>query len=220
MQMPTELTYPTAGGRLALLVVGVGVWAAAVLVGFGFLSWYDHTPGPRSTAPDVWPADSCLRPTPGRHCLVLALHPHCPCSRATLGELQVILQQCGERLAVHVLFYTPQGFDLEWARTDLWERAAALHGVTVRCDEGGAEGRRFGAVTSGHAVLYGPDGDLLFRGGLTGGRGQTGANAGRAAVIAHVLGAAGPQQADVFGCPLDSRPCQEHSGEEACTAKK
>ncbi len=85
----------------------------------------------------------------------------------------------------------------------MWDRAAALHGVTVWTDEDGAEGQRFGAATSGHAVLYGPDGGLLFRGGITGARGHIGDNDGREAVIAHVLKmATAPSRTDVFGCPI------------------
>jgi hypothetical protein len=207
-------------GRLALACGGVVAWVAATLGGFGYLGWYDQNPGPPPAAPASWPVASHIRPTPGRPCLVLTLHPHCPCSRATLDELEAILQRCGDGVEVHVLFSTPEGYGAEWAHTDLWERAAALRGVTVWCDEGGVEGRRFGATTSGHAALYGADGSLLFRGGITPGRGTAGDNAGRAAVIAHVLGTRGPVRADVFGCPLNARQCSNDSGEEPCTDRK
>jgi hypothetical protein len=220
MQLTSESVRRNAGGRVALLGVVAIMWVGAVGGGFGFLGWYDQTPGPTPAAPDAWPADSCIQPTQGRYCLVLALHPHCPCSRATLGELEAILSQCGDRLAVHVLFDTPQAFGPDWARTDLWDRAAALPEVTVWCDAGGAEGRKFGAATSGHAALYGPDGTLRFRGGITRGRAQTGDNASSAAVIAHVRGAAGPKRAAVFGCPLETRPNPDASEGEPCTDKK
>jgi hypothetical protein len=118
--------------------------------------------------------------------------------------LKEILSRCGDRVEAHVLFYTPRGGGPDWARTDLWDRAAATPGVNVWIDAGGAEGRRFGAVTSGQVCLYDPPGDLRFSGGITSGRGQAGDNVGRAAVIGHVLGTGQvPVRADVFGCPLE-----------------
>jgi hypothetical protein len=123
--------------------------------------------------------------------------------------LEEILRRCGERLEVHVLFYIPAGYRAEWAHTDLWERAAALQGMQLWTDEEGKEGQRFGAATSGHAVLYGPDGGLLFRGGITAARGHVGDNDGCEAVIAHVLRTtATTSRTDVFGCPLVGRYCK------------
>src|SRR5581483_6059305 len=136
-------------------------------VGFGLLWKYEQTPGAAAAAPVEWPTACRIPRSPGRCCLVVALHPHCWCSQATITELEEILRQCGDTLEVHLLFYTPPGYSADWAHTDLWDRAA-LPGVTRWIDEDGAEARLFGAATSGHAVLYGPNGRLLFRGGITG----------------------------------------------------
>jgi hypothetical protein len=190
-------------GRRALVSACIATWAGAVLAGFGYLAQYDHSPGLAGTASSAWPGDSRFLPVPHCYTLVVALHPKCSCSRATLSELEEIMRRCGGRMDAHVLFWTPDGCDSQWARTDLWDQAAAIRGVQVWSDQGGAEVRRFGGATSGHTVLYGPSGELLFRGGITGARGHVGDNTGRAAIIAHVLGTVTDmQQTDVFGCSL------------------
>jgi hypothetical protein len=186
-----------------ILLAALPVWLLAVGAGFGLLLRYEHTPGGREAACPRWPTGSRVSPDPERATLVVAAHPHCPCTRATIEELAHIMTWCQGRVRAHVLFVRPASFAPGWERTGLWDRAAALPGVTVSCDEDGAEARRFGAVTSGHALLYGPDGRLLFSGGITGSRGHQGENAGRRAVIALLTeGAPGPSEAPVYGCPL------------------
>jgi hypothetical protein len=204
----------------ALWTASVVLWCLAVAAGFGFLGKYEATPGPATAAPASWPSDSRLHPNAHRPCLVVALHPHCPCSRATLAELEEISQRCGERLDLHILFYTPTGCGSEWAQTDLWERAMALAGVTVWTDVDGKEGQRFGALTSGHVALYGSDGRLLFHGGITRARGHAGDNDGREAVLAHVLGTAQRARTEVFGCPLCERPLLgDMTGDTECRTR-
>jgi hypothetical protein len=85
----------------------------------------------------------------------------------------------------------------------LWQTAASIPGVEVAADQGGAMAARFGATTSGQAVLFSPAGDQLFSGGITGARGHQGENRGRNSVVAMVLGRpADTNQTPVFGCSL------------------
>ncbi len=202
--------------RLVLLG-GLVLWAAAVAVGFGRLLEYASTPGATGAAPASWPADSPLRPDPDRANLVLFVHPRCPCSRATLDELERLMTRCHGLVTAHVLCYRPAGVPEGWERTDLWERASAVPDVRVLPDEGGALARLFGTATSGQALLYDRDGRLLFRGGLTNSRGHAGPGAGTEAVIELLTtGAAGRTQTPVFGCPL-SEPCSpETQGGPSC----
>ncbi|HUR53184.1 MAG TPA: hypothetical protein VMZ71_03580 [Gemmataceae bacterium] len=74
--------------------------------------------------------------------------------------------------------------------------------MEVECDRDGATARKFGAETSGHAVLTDPTGRVVFRGGLTQARGRTGASEGRNAVTVWVSGGVGATVTPVFGCPL------------------
>jgi hypothetical protein len=110
-------------------------------------------------------------------------------------------------LSVHVLFYQPRNAPAGWTKSDLGEIAAAIPGVTASWDDSGLEATRFGAATSGHVVLYGALGRLLFSGGITASRGHSGDNAGRDAIVSAIsTGEPGQGAAPVFGCSLlDSR---------------
>src|SRR5881409_1281761 len=112
----TKAARVTARGRLAngsLLAASV-TWLALVVVGLGILLRYSLTPGRQGDPPSVWPAASRIdRPADG-YTLVLAAHPHCPCTRATLQELAVIMTRCHGRVAARVLFVEPEGFSEPW----------------------------------------------------------------------------------------------------------
>jgi hypothetical protein len=106
-----------------------------------------------------------------------------------------------------VLFYKPAGEADAWAKTDLWQSAAALPGVTVLADDDGREAQRFNSTTSGQVVLYDTAGRLLFSGGITGARGHAGDNAGRSAIVALLnRGVAAHKETPVFGCALFAAP--------------
>ena len=195
-------------------------WAAAVAFGLWRLWTYESTADIPARPPLTWPAETRVSRPAGLPTLVLLAHPRCPCSRATIGELAKLMADCHGKLGATVLVLRPDGVPDGWERTDLWDSAAAIPGVSVTSDAGGAESRRFGAATSGQALLYGADGRLLFAGGITESRGHQGDNAGRSAVAALVLGSGGPAQtalAPVYGCPLfsESSPCPTN-GTPAC----
>ncbi len=207
---------PFPARRLAV-VAAVALWLAAAGTGFGLLEAYKAVPGDAAAAPPSWPAGSQVRPDPGRASLLLFCHPHCPCTRASLDELEAVLTRCGGRASARVLFVVPEEGPRDWEHTDLWRCAAGLPGVVVRADAGGREARRFSASTSGHALLYGPDGRLLYHGGLTGSRVHAGDNPRRAAVLALLRGAAaGPLEGPTFGCSLFDSSFPRPESEPAC----
>jgi hypothetical protein len=132
------------------------------------------------------------------------VHPHCPCSRATVDELAGIVARC-ERLAVRVVAVKPAGVPDRWEQTSLLASARKIPGADVLVDSDGAEAAAFGAQTSGHAQLYSSAGALLFSGGITAARGHAGDNAGEDAIVKLVnASAADTRQTPVFGCPLAS----------------
>jgi hypothetical protein len=135
--------------------------------------------------------------------LVMFIHPHCPCSRATLGELEILLSHCKGKLEARLWFFLPETEPAAWAQSDLWATATRLPNTSLNLDPGGTEQRRFGARVSGEAFLFLPDGTLAFHGGITGGRGHAGDNAGRAAVEWILLhGGQTTATAPVYGCEL------------------
>jgi hypothetical protein len=179
------------------------IWLAAVSTGMGVLWVYDHTPGEDTNVPNHWPAQSKILPAPHVPTLIMFAHPQCPCTRASIGELSLLMTHCQNQVKACVVFLRPKRSAEEWLHTDLWRRAEAIPGVTVRADEGGAEARFFRVTTSGHVVLYDVGGNLLFSGGITLARGHSGDNAGRSDIVAwiHHETAAGAQT-PVFGCSL------------------
>ncbi len=187
----------------AKVLVGLAAWLAAVGMGFWGLALYETRPGTEATAPQAWPARSGLARDPDRPTLVLFLHPHCPCSRASLGELEEVLHRHPEDLRTFVLVCKPSGVPQGWDQSATREQAAALRGVRLRVDDEDRERLLFGAQTSGQVLLFDRTGCLRYSGGITPARGRQGDNPGRAAVEALLRGetpaaARGP----VFGCPL------------------
>jgi hypothetical protein len=186
--------------------LAVILWAAAVAAGMLVLMRYQFAPGPEAAARDRWPPFSLLRRDPLHPTLVMAVHPHCPCTQASLEELARVVARSRGRLTVKILVYKPDGSGEVWEKTDLWRKAAAIPGVTVVADEYGEEAARFHASTSGEVLLFDPSGRLLFEGGITAARGRPGDNPGEDAVAALVSGGAARRtRMPVFGCSLLDR---------------
>jgi hypothetical protein len=192
---------------LGLLTV---LWLVASTLGLGGLFVYENTPGTDTTSPITWPEKSQIPRWPSRPTLILFAHPKCPCTRASIGELAVLMAHCLNQVDVWVVFLRPAGTGEDWARTDLWRSAEAIPGVVVRADEEGRESRLFQVTTSGRALLYDTQGKLLFSGGITESRGHSGDNEGRsdlALLLEHKMAAG--QRTPAFGCSL----CAKTKGE-------
>jgi hypothetical protein len=192
-----------------------GLWSLALLVGFGYLQSYESTAGAVLASPRTLPADVTKSCPMGHHKLFMAAHPRCPCTRASVEELSKILARNSTPVDVHILFFKPLGSD--WAPTDLWRQAIAIPGVQAIWDEDGIEAARLGALTSGHTLLFNPDGKLLFSGGVTSSRGHAGPSDGNRSLASWLTpGETGAIEAPVFGCPLTNlhSPCTK--GNKAC----
>ncbi|MBI1916912.1 MAG: RedB protein [Planctomycetes bacterium] len=191
------------------VAAGLGVlWVGLLGVGFWCLAVYSNTPGETAESLSRWPQESMLPGPSTRPLLLLFAHPRCPCTRATLEQLQIVFERSAVRPSVRVLFSRPLQEDEVWQETELWRSAARLPDVQVLWDDGGREAARFGARTSGHVLLFAPDGDLLFSGGITPSRGHPGESPGRDALVTLLGGGdewgplTPPVRTDVFGCPL------------------
>lgn len=187
----------------------IAVWFCLAVVGTGFLNWYAGLPGKGANAPISWKVVPGVRRLPGKFLLVMMIHPHCPCSRASISELSVLMSRCHDRLQTVVFFYTPKIFSQNWERTDLWTAASLIPGAIVVKDVDGEIAAELGSSTSGQVLLYDPSGRLVFSGGITAARGHAGGNAGSDAVAESVVGRSGScRSTAVFGCPLVRRDCQ------------
>jgi hypothetical protein len=195
---------------IAILIVA---WSVCAGFGLAKMLTYELTPAASAAAPVTWPRSAAIRLDASRPTLVLFLHPRCPCSRATLAELERLIAACDGRFALRIVFVRPAGTGDDWNQTDLFRAAEKIPQAVVSCDADGVEAARCGARTSGQALLYAADGQMLFHGGLTPSRGHEGDNAGRTALSALVSGGkATCTRTAVFGCslmnhsPSSSRP--------------
>lgn len=195
---------PSVQHRLRL-IAGAAVWILIVAMGMKSILDYETRAGIPAQAPSVWPASSPIPRETGRATLLLFAHPRCPCTRATLGELERSMTRLRGKLDVYVVFARPPGADPSWVRSDRWHEAAAIPGVRLFVDSSGSEARRFGTTTSGQALFYDLSGRLRFAGGITPGRGHAGDNAGADAVIALARSdTAAWSSTPVYGCELCS----------------
>lgn len=186
--------------RLGLLCF---IWLLTISVGIATILRYENTSGAVGATLGRWPSVAQIVPDSQDDTLVMFAHPKCPCTRASVDELNRIMAQCNGRLVAHVFFLQSAGFSDSWVRSGLWNTTAAIPGVTVQADPRGLIGQKFGAQTSGYVLLYNPAGQLLFSGGITASRGHAGDNAGEDTIIALVDGH-NPSltHTSVFGCSL------------------
>jgi len=169
---------------------------------------YENTRGSAGATPEHWPSGTPITLEHNRYTLIMFVHPKCPCTQASMEELNRLLARCNGRVAARVLFFKPGNLPQDWVQTDLWRSAAAIPGVTVQEDIDDTLAHKFGAETSGYVLLYDPRGQLLFRGGITAGRGHAGDNAGESAIVSLAAGQnPGLVQTPVYGCSLLSKTC-------------
>jgi hypothetical protein len=188
-------------------------WVAGVAWGLQKIQVYSTTPGATAVAPASWPGSPTLKPAAGKSTLVMFIHPQCSCTRASLAELQAILDETRGALSVWVVVLKLNEMPDEWTRSGTWEAARHMTGVTVVEDVEGTEADRFGASTSGDTVLYDAESHLQFHGGITAARGHVGNNTGRQRVVSLVTkGEADSHTHEVYGCGLhDPHPRMDDS---------
>ena len=203
-------THPDTPRLPFKLATAAAVWLAVVAAVLVRMIAYSNVPGAAGMPPAEWPAESRLPRPAGQPMLVLFAHPRCPCTRASLGELERLMAQAQGRLVAQVLFLKLAGTGENWARTDLWRTAAAIPGVVVAQDDDGVEARLFHSETSGDTLLYDADGHRIFHGGITLSRGHAGDNPGRSAIAALLdEPAANAVSTPVFGCSLFAKNCRK-----------
>src|SRR5262245_16820217 len=115
------------------LVTGLAfavAWGIAVTTGMAWLMAFDAAPGLPGDPPTRWPDQTRLARANAGYTLVMTAHPRCPCTRASLAELAVVMAESNDRLTAQVLFYAPEDAAPGWWETDLWRTAGAMPGVT------------------------------------------------------------------------------------------
>lgn len=192
----------------------IAVWGIMVMATFATLANYTSRPGIAGAVPPDWPVESTITRASGRQ-LLLFLHPHCPCSNATLSELQRLVRLLPSSKQLALVYYRPSNSSASWEADYLNSEISLFRHAEIVDDVAGIEASRFGATTSGHVVLVGADNSIEFSGGITAGRGHEGDNPAKSALV-HILGTHsrwhGRTQFPVYGCSLlDPNTCCEDS---------
>lgn len=132
------------------------VWLGAIGAGLGALAWYDNASAAPQEFLAEWPSGSAIHRSEQEKTLILFAHPRCPCTRASLGELEKIVAHCQGTITPWVVFFKPDGAEPGWEQTDLWRTASAIPGVHVLCDVGGTRRDAFMSPLQGRPCSTAP----------------------------------------------------------------
>ena len=180
------------------------IWMLLLGTGFFRLSTYSNTPGVQAKNFPQWPFQSAIQRSQDIATLVIFVHPHCPCSEASIGELERLVPKIQGKVQSVVMFFKPKNKSDEWVKSRLWEKTKMIPGVQSFFDNEGVEAQRFGAKTSGQIFLFDEEANLIFSGGITPERGHMGDSIGRKAILSFVeIGKTEVTKTAVFGCSLD-----------------
>lgn len=201
----------TATRRLLLTGIAATLWLGAVVGGLGLASAYEARAGISADAPRAWPPRTRIARREGRVTVLLFAHPLCPCTRASVRELQRIAARGRERVDITVVL---AGAPAEPSALGVDESVVRRLLPTATVLVGEDEARTFSVRTSGQVLAYDERGALAFAGGITPGRGHEGPSVGGDDLLRIALGESPSRgHARVFGCALAgprARSAQEH----------
>jgi hypothetical protein len=209
MKLQSTTTLPRSSSTEWRVYVPIAVWLVAMSASWVWMQRYEFgTNAPLAQRVVAhWPEDSQLVKIVDCPTLLLFLNPKCPCSRATLFELERLLTSTVEAVPIDydliVVATVPIGADDTWLQTDTVRRAATLKRARLIVDQDGVEAARFGATTSGMVMLFDNNGVRQYAGGITICRAHEGDNVGRDGVGEILLGRSGRvPEIPAFGCQL------------------
>jgi hypothetical protein len=188
-----------------VFIVAALMWVVTIAAAYEVTRRFETTPGMAATAPRTWPANTSVTRKPGQWSLVMLVHPHCSCSRASVKELYEIVEKSRRDVQTTVLVYRPHEMKEGWERTNVYDGATRIRRARVQLDVDGREAKIFGGFTSGQTFLYDGEGRLRFAGGVTSLRGHAGLNRGRADVIRIANQRSGSGSHPVFGCAINTK---------------
>lgn len=166
---------------------------------------YSSLAGNSKEAPLTWPTDSKISKSDNFANLLIFVHPKCPCTRASISELEKIFSYSKSKLKVTVVFSKPTGAEENWEQDFLWSQVKGNGDFHIYLDHGNTEAKLFGVNTSGEVVLYNEKRGLIFKGGITASRGHEGDNLGQLSIISYLKSGNIPvKRTETFGCQIYS----------------
>src|SRR5215212_10973742 len=137
----------------AAMIAAAMIWVATIGAAYEAIRRFETTPGLPASAPRAWPVATSVARTPGTWSLVMLVHPHCSCSRASVKELAEIVEKAPHDVRTTVLVYRPHEMAAGWERTSVYDAATRVRRAHVMLDPDGAQARVFGGFTSGQTFL-------------------------------------------------------------------
>lgn len=190
-------------------VLAVAVWLISLVIGLKILWNYQTTPGEQLKKTPRFHNTSLLQLASQQPTLIMFAHPQCPCTSASILELQGVEQKLRGLVKIKVFFIQPASKDRSWVESSSWALAKKIPDAEVAIDRLGTMAKFFNAQVSGETVLYSKNGDLIFEGGITPSRGHVGDNHGTEAIIEAVrTGTASINKTQAYGCGLFSNEAQ------------
>ena len=183
------------------------LWTAGLLVAVAlFTMWAAREEQKAAAKSRNWPEGAPMTLDPARLTLLLFVHPQCRGTEATLQTLGHVMERCAGHANVTIMLYEDPALLAHWKGSPVKGEAESIPGATVRDDHLGETASFFDVTTSGSALLFAPDGTLLYRGGITPGLGQVGDGQ---VLETWLLEGRGVSREPVFGCSL--KDIDEHS---------
>jgi len=201
----------TRAGRALVYAAGL-LWIAAAAGGTAYIFRYESRPAAATQVAQAWPDAAGLARHENGFSLVIAVHPKCSCTRATVAELNKLMLAWGGQVHAFALVTKPFEVSDLWSETDeVTARLLEIPHVTVVRDLGGAMSAAFGAQSSGQTLLYDAAGSLVFAGGIIAFRGHEGPSIGGETLKQIVTGEApSTRHTQVLGCSIEDKFCPLH----------
>ena len=141
--------------------------------------------------------------SPSAPTLLLFLHPHCPCTKATIKNLDSVLNTSPDTVNFYAVAFCPLDETEQWVQSPIMNTLIEDLDAKVIIDHGSEISSAFGIKCSGHILLYSDRGELQFDGGITSSRGHEGYCLPQND-LQKILSndAEQPVHWPVFGCPL------------------
>src|ERR1700722_5435428 len=94
--------------RVLPIKIGLcALWLLAVGAGFVVILNYQSVSGRVGITPQQWPSGAQIELDHNRDTLIMFAHPQCPCTRASLEELNRLLARSQGKIPAQVVFFRP-----------------------------------------------------------------------------------------------------------------
>lgn len=180
------------------------LWVGGIGIGSTAMLNHEFTAVPQANAPLTIPDTiSSLDLEDKALTIAIAVHPDCPCTEASLEQLDRLLLRNSENIQI-IGLVRANAETIE--SNSYWQRLEALPNTHPISDPDGKIANQLGARVSGATIAYDANGILRFQGGITASRGHAGSSRGLDTLeaIARQLAPAELCSAPAFGCSLEN----------------